>query len=182
MKQDSFSKQFGRSVSCSHMAHLKWPPYKHERSLRTIRRYCFVPLFVVVTACGGTSEPRISLGPSLLITNTLDNEKVYVVWNDASGARLGTDSVGPRVSNRCVRLRPVNADSAQWTLTATESVGGVRLTSTVTSYWFHPGDVRAAEVLVISSQQESPNIMAWDSASAVQGPVYGQTREVPPHC
>jgi hypothetical protein len=184
MRQESFPKQFRRSVSCSHTAYLKWRIYKHERALRTIRRFCFVPLLVVVNACGGTgtSEPRIPLGPSLLITNTLDNDKVYVVWNDASGARLGTDSVGPRISNRCVRLRPVDADSAQWTLTATELVNGVRLTSTVSSYWFHPGDVRAAEALVMSSQQASPNIVAWDSASAVNGPVFGQTREVPPHC
>jgi hypothetical protein len=182
MRRESFTKQFGRSVSCSHMAHLRWPLYKRERLLRTIRRFCFVPLLVVVNACGGTSEPGISIGPTLLITNTLDNEKVYVAWHDASGARLGTDSVGPHISNRCVRLRPVDADSAQWTLTATAFVNGVLLTSTVSSYWFHPGDVRAAEALVTSEQLSSPNIIAWDSASAVNGPVFGQTREVPPHC
>jgi hypothetical protein len=171
-------------VSVLHSAHLKWRTYRSERSLRTVGRFCFLPLLVLVNACGGTgtSEPKIPLGPSLLITNALVNDKVYVAWNDASDSRLSTDSVGPRVSNRCIRLRPVDADSAQWTLTATELVDGVRLTSTVTSYWFHPGDVRAAEVLVISSQQGSPNIMAWDSASAVNGPVFGQTREVPPHC
>lgn len=149
---------------------------------RTVRRFCSLPLLVVVNACGGTTEPEIPLGPSLLITNALVRDKVYVEWNDASDTRLSTDSVGPGVSNRCIRLRPVDADSAQWTLTATEFVDGVRLTSTVSSYWFHPGDVRAAEVLVISSQQGSPSMIAWDSASAVNGPVHGQMREVPPHC
>jgi hypothetical protein len=169
-------------VSFLHSAHLKWRTYRSERSLRTVGRFCFLPLLVVVNACGGTSEPRIPVGPSLLITNALVSDKVYVAWNDASDSRLSTDSVGPRVSNRCIRLRPVDADSAQWTLTATELVDGVRLTSTVTSYWFHPGDVRAAEVLVLSNQQGSPTMVAWDSASAVNGPVFGQTREVPPHC
>ena len=171
-------------MSFLHAAHLKWRTYRSERLLRTIWLFCFLPLLVLVNACGGTgtSEPRIPLAPSLLITNALVSDKVYVAWNDASDIRLSTDSVGPRVSNRCIRLRPVDADSAQWTLTATELVDGVRLTSTVTSYWFHLGDVRAAEVMVISSQQASPIIMAWDSAAAVDGPVFGQSREVPPHC
>lgn len=175
---------FGRSESFVHSAHVKCRAFRSQRPLRTIGLLCFLPLLVLVNACGGTgtSEPRIPLAPSLLITNALVSDKVYVAWNDASDSRLSTDSVGPHVSNRCIRLRPVDADSAQWTLTATELVDGVRLTSTVTSYWFHPGDVRAAEVMVISSQQGSPTIMAWDSASAVQGPVFGQTREVPPHC
>jgi hypothetical protein len=145
-------------------------------------RFYFLPLLVVVNGCGGAIDPRIPLAPSLLITNTLVNDRVYVAWNDAADRHLSTDSIGPRVSNRCIRLRPVDADSAQWTLTATESVDGVRLTSTVISYWYHPGDVRAAEVLVISSQQGSPTILAWDSAAAVGGPVFGQVREVPPHC
>ena len=145
-------------------------------------RFYFFPLLVVVNACGGASDPRSPLTPSLLITNTLVNDKVYVEWNDAADRHLSTDSIGPGVSNRCIRLRPVDADSAQWTLTATESVDGVRLTSTVTSYWYHLGDVRASEVLVISSQQQSPIILAWDSAAAVNGPVFGQAREVPPHC
>jgi hypothetical protein len=145
-------------------------------------RFYLLPLLVVVNGCGGTNDPRIPLAPSLLITNTLANDKVYVEWNDAADRRLGTDSIGPRISNRCIRLRPVDTDSAQWTLTASESVGGVRLTSTVTSYWYHASDVRASEVLVISSQQGSPSIMAWDSAAAVDGPVFGQTREIPPHC
>lgn len=169
-------------MSFVHSAYVKWHPYRTQRWVRTIAEFCVVPLLVVVNGCGGTIGPTIPLAPSLLITNTLLNDKVYVAWNDAAATRLSTDSVGPRVSNRCIHLRPVDADSAQWTLTATEFVDGVRLTSTVTSYWFHPGDVRAAEVLVISSGQGSPSIMAWDSASAVHGPVYGQMREVPPHC
>jgi hypothetical protein len=171
-------------VSFVQSAHLKWRAFRSQRPLLTIGLFCFIPLLVLVNACGGTgtSEPRIPLAPSLLISNALVGDKVYVAWNDASGSRLSTDSVGPGLSNRCIRLRPVDADSAQWTLTATESVAGVRLTSTVISYWFHPGDVRAAEALVISSQQGSPTILAWDSAAAVGGPVYGQNREIPPHC
>lgn len=182
MRQSLVITQFVRRARFLHSAHLKWRTYRSKRSLRTVRRFHFLPLLVVVNACGGTTEPRTVVGPSLLVTNSLVHDKVYVAWNDASGTRLSTDSVGPRVSNRCIRLRPVDADSARWTLTAAEFVDGVRLTSTVTSYWFHLGDFRATKVVVVSSQQASPTIMAWDSASAVNGPVHGQMREVPPHC
>jgi hypothetical protein len=152
--------------------------------IKTLHSSLFLSL-LVATGCGESTDPKAeSPGPSLLITNTLSAEKVYVTWNDAAGRLLFADSVGPRVSNRCIRLQPVTADSAQWTLKATVILDFSPLISTVTSYWFHPGDRRAAEVIVVSAapQRGSPTIMAWDSASAVNGPVYGETREIPPHC
>jgi hypothetical protein len=149
-------------------------------------RVLLVPLVSAVIQCGGPSDPQYTPGPgpSLLITNKLVGNRVYVTWTDAAGQILTSDSVGPRVSKRCVRLQPVVSDSAQWTVRATESNEGTPLTSSVVSYWYHVGDRRAFEVLVFSAtaQSQSPTIQAWDSASAANGPVYGQTREVPPHC
>jgi len=142
-------------------------------------------LLFVATACGESTEPRTPIGPSLLITNTLTSEHVYVDWNDGLGGLIQSDSVGPGVPKRCIRLQPVVTDSARWIVRATQQQGvGPPLTSSVRSHWFHAGDVRAGEVFVgpAPSQFQSPTMVAWDSASAVAGPVAGVTREIPPHC
>jgi hypothetical protein len=78
----------------------------------------------------------------------------------------------------------VPADSGRWTIHASShlSAGAWMETST---YWFKPGDARAWEALVLntgSGNNVNPTIYAWDSVSAVIGPVYGQSREIPPHC
>ena len=141
-------------------------------------------LFGVIACDGGVSDPQPATAPSLLITNNLLYDRVYVAWNGADGQLLFKDSVGPGLSRRCVHLQPVATDSAQWRLTASEMVDGVRLTSFATSYWFHVGDLRAFEIVVLSTsaQRQSPTIVLWDSAMAANGPVDGRTRETPPHC
>ena len=145
-----------------------------------------VALLLGLIACDGATAPQSVTNPSLLITNSLAHHWVYVVWKGADGQVLFADSVGPRVSRRCVRLQPVATDSAQWTLSASEWSEGSTLTSAVTSYWYHPGDLRAIGVLVSSAlPRQSPNIVVWDSVmvmNAFAAPVSGQTLEVPPHC
>lgn len=145
----------------------------------------FIIMLVLDTGCGGVSDPQTQTpnAPSLLITNKLARDSVYLSWTGADGRLLSADTVGPGVSRRCSRLQPVVSDSAHWALTATEVVGGLPLTSILTSNWYHVGDLRAVEAVVSSSGQlRSPDILAWDSATAVGGVVTGQTLEIPPHC
>lgn len=144
-----------------------------------------IMLVLDATACGGVSEPQAQTptAPSLLITNKLAHDSVYLSWTSFNGRLLSADTVGPGVSRRCARLQPVAIDSAHWSLTATEVVGGQPLTSIFGSNWYHVGDLRAVEAVVSSSGQlRSPDILVWDSLTAVSGVVTGQTLEIPPHC
>ncbi len=152
--------------------------------MKLIRLMAALLLFGLIACDGGVSDPQPATAPSLLVTNNLFRDRVYVAWKGPDGQLLLKDSVGPRLSRRCVRLQPVATDSAQWTLTASEIIDGVPLTSIAISYWFHVGDRRAFEIVVLSgsAQRQSPTIVPWDSAMAVDGPVEGQTRETPPHC
>ena len=144
-----------------------------------------VALLLGLVACDGSTAPQPVTHPSLLVTNNLAHDWVYVVWMGAHGQVLFADSVGPKVSRRCVRLQPVAADSAHWTLTAGESSEGSTLTSAVMSPWYQVGDLRALGVLVSSAlPRQSPNIVVWDSVGVMGafGPLPAQTLEVPPHC
>jgi hypothetical protein len=144
-----------------------------------MRALGILSLGFTLAACGSSSAPANSVGPSVLITNTLVDTYVHVTWADASISPLFSDSIAPRTATRCLRFA-VPRDSARWTIKATESGGGWTSSS---SYWYKVGDRRAWEVLILeSSPAGTPQIYAWDSASAVSGLVYGQTREIPPHC
>ena len=144
-----------------------------------------VALLLGLIACDGATGPQPVTHPSLLVTNNLTNDWVYVVWMGARGQVLFADSVGPKVSRRCVRLQPVPADSAHWTLTAAESSDGSTLSSTVMSPWYQVGDLRALGVLVSSAlPRQSPSIVVWDSVGVMGAfaPLPAQPLEVPPHC
>lgn len=147
-------------------------------------RAVFCVLLLAVAACGSSTEPRnhtLAGDPSLRITNNLDHDWVYVDWADGD-AVVGRDSVAPRTVDQCVRFL-AQPDSAKWIITATQTGNGFRpVTASVGGVFFNPADRPAWDVIVDPNGRDSPLIMAWDSAAAVNGSVYGKTRSVPTPC
>lgn len=146
-------------------------------------RTALVLLVFALAACGSSTEPKDGLAgdPSLRITNNLDHDWVYVDWQDGE-AIIGRDSVAPGAVDQCVSFL-AQPDSAKWVITATQTGGGnPPAQSSVGGVYFNPADRPAWDVIVDPNSNGSPLIMAWDSAAAVSGPVYGKTRPVPTPC
>jgi hypothetical protein len=138
-----------------------------------LRMRCLVlPLLFVVAGCGGSTAPGNGGNTSLLMTNKLLDNFVYITWKNGEGVS-GKDSVVPGMTNQCVRFTA--PDSASWIINAAETNGG---TASVGGNWYHPPDRAAWTVIVLPG----PMIYAWDSAAAASGLVYGQTRPIPQLC
>jgi hypothetical protein len=146
-------------------------------------RASLVLLILALAACGSSTEPNKAGDPSLLITNNMPADYVFVTWQDGN-AIIGRDSVAPHTANQCVRFT-AQPDSAKWLIVIMDSQLGVspdRATSTLGGAWFNPADRPAWDVEVNPIPNGSPLIFAWDSAAAASGPVYGRMRDIPTPC
>lgn len=147
-----------------------------------MRSFFCALLVSAVIGCSSSTEPNKAGDPSLLITNNLPFDYVYVTWQDGN-AIIGRDSVAPMTALQCVRFL-AQPDSAKWIITVTEHSGGSLTWASVGGNWFNPADRPAWNVIVTSQfpPNGTPLIAAWDSAAAVNGPVYGETRAIPKPC
>jgi hypothetical protein len=103
--------------------------------------------FAFLAACSSSTEPSKAGDPSLLFTNNLDHDYVYVTWQDGN-AIFGRDSIAPRTANQCVRFT-AQPDSARWVITAGEtSPGSPTPTTSQGGNWFNPEDRPAWNVVV----------------------------------
>jgi hypothetical protein len=119
-------------------------------------------LFVVLilAACGSSTGPGKAGDPSLLITNDLTSDYVYITWKDGN-AIVGRDSVAPRTANQCVRFL-AQPDSAYWQATASDN-GRV---STQSYPYFNPASRPAWKVVVSVNPGNSPSILTTLVATA----------------
>lgn len=119
-----------------------------------------IALAVLLTACGSSTAPSKAGDPSLLFTNNLPNDYVYVTWQDGEGI-IGMDSVAPRTTNQCIRFL-AQPDSAKWSVVATEA-GQV---SRQSYPWFNPANRPAWRVVVSSLAPASPSILTTEVQTA----------------
>jgi hypothetical protein len=121
---------------------------------------------LVAAACSSSTSPVSKAGdPSLLFTNNLPNDYVYITWQDGN-AIIGKDSIPPHTANQCVRFT-AQPDSARWVITASETPpGGSIETSSETAPWFNPAARPAWNVRVDHNATGSPSIFASDTTAA----------------
>ena len=121
-----------------------------------MRRFLSLVAVVALAACSSSSTgPASKAGdPSLLITNNLQSDYVYITWQDGA-AIIGHDSVAPRTANQCVRFT-AQPDSAYWSITASDPNLG---TSNMTAPYFNPSDRPAWNVVVSEGTNASPAIV-----------------------
>lgn len=117
-------------------------------------------LLLAIAACGSSTDVKAGNDPSLLFTNNLDRDYVYITWQDGN-AIVGRDSIPPHTVGQCVRFT-AQPDSAYWSITATESnPNGLQpATANVTAPYFNPTDRPAWNVTVTSEYPGSPAIRA----------------------
>lgn len=107
-------------------------------------------LLVLLSVLACSSSTGLAGDPTILVTNDLPADWVFVNWKDGQGI-LGRDSVAPRTV-KCVRFL-AQPDSAYWEATATEnnSTTGVRSPS-----WFNPASRPAWTLRVFDDNSPVP--------------------------
>lgn len=124
---------------------------------------CFVSL-VALAACSSSTAPSSAGDPSLLFTNNLPSDYVYITWKDGN-AILGRDSIPPRTASQCVRFT-AQPDSAYWSITASETQNGLPTnTANATAPYFNPTS-RPAWRVVVDDVSGVVVIKATDTAIA----------------
>lgn len=105
-----------------------------------------LPVLLIVAflgACSSSTEPSKAGDPSILVTNDLPSDWVYITWKDGLGI-VGRDSVAPRTASQCVRFL-AQPDSAYWEATTVENGYSATVTS---AEWFNPADAPAWSIHV----------------------------------
>lgn len=125
-------------------------------------RYLLASAILFLSACGSSTDLKAG-DPSILVTNDLPSNWVYVTWKDGQGI-VGRDSVAPRTANQCVRFL-AQPDSAYWEASATEN-GSTEIIRSPT--WFNPSDRPAWSLHVFagSGPVPYPDMLQQDVAVA----------------
>jgi hypothetical protein len=113
-------------------------------------RGLFAFCLLAIVACGSSTEPGKAGDPSILVTNNLQSDWVYITWKDGQSV-LGRDSVAPRTVDQCVRFL-AQPDSAYWEAIATEKGSTGTITSGVAgepTEYFNPSSRPAWSLTVL---------------------------------